>query len=260
MSTSFSTSEFRFCCRHRLRINLLQYADNSACLPRHSSNIHHGMISTLVSRPLPNLTVGTKKILNIPILSLLMLRGRRPARDGMHLVASAPLTQGLDGAVKMGWRCCVLKRVEVDRKPGDGTSESEDKEREREKVPVKGKKGGKKAWTSAIVKDETEATTTGTDSDTPAEPERPVHHLSSNAGTSGGRAPPPANPSDAALLPSTGYVGPRHGRRQGRTIQRPRFPRVRQVGGGEGVEGRALDVEKGDEQDVEGRGEEDGMG
>jgi hypothetical protein len=86
----------------------------------------------------------------------------------MHLVASAPLTQGLDGAVKMGWRCCVLKRVEVDKKPGDGTSESEDKEREREKVPVKGKKGGKKAWTSAIVKDETEATTTGTDSDTPA--------------------------------------------------------------------------------------------
>jgi hypothetical protein len=168
MSTSFLTSEFRFCCRHRLRINLSQFADNSACLPRHSSNIHHGMISTLVSRPLPNLTVGTKKILNIPILSLLMLRGRRPARDGMHLVASAPLTQGLDGAVKMGWRCCVLKRVEVDRKPGDGTSESEDKEREREKVPVKGKKGGKKAWTSAIVKDETEATTTGTDSDTPA--------------------------------------------------------------------------------------------
>jgi len=90
-----------------------------------SSNIHHGMISTLVSRPLPNLTIGTKKILNIPILSLLMLRGRHAAKDGMHLVASSPLEQGLDPAVKMGWRCCVLKRVAVD---GAGTSSDSERE------------------------------------------------------------------------------------------------------------------------------------
>ena len=134
-----------------------------------SSNIHHGMISTLVSRPLPNLSLGSKKILNIPILSLLMLRGRRSARDGMHLVASAPLTQGLDSAVKMGWRCCVLKRVEVDRRPGDGSSDSEERSREQ---PIKsvGRKGGKKAWTSAVIADETTTGGSATESDTPSRP------------------------------------------------------------------------------------------
>lgn len=124
------------------------------------------MISTLVSRPLPNLSLNTKKILNIPILSLLMLRGRRSARDGMHLVASAPLTQGLDTAVKAGWRCCVLKRVEVDK----GQVTSSESEREKEQPSKAGRKGGRKAWTSAIVKDETTTGGSATDSDSPVKP------------------------------------------------------------------------------------------
>jgi hypothetical protein len=105
-----------------------------------SSNIHHGMIDTLVSHPLPNLSRNTKKILNIPIMSLLMTRGRRIAKDGMHLVASSPLDQSLDTAVKLGWRCCVLKRVAVD---SITSSESEG-----ERV---GKKAGKNSRKSLVI-------------------------------------------------------------------------------------------------------------
>lgn len=92
------------------------------------------MIDALVAHPLPHLSLGTKKMLNLPILSFLMVRGRKVAKDGMHLVGSSPLEQGLNHSIRMGWRCCILKRVAVDTdEDSDVTVEGESGKRHKKK-------------------------------------------------------------------------------------------------------------------------------
>lgn len=81
----------------------------------HSLTSHHRssnvLNSYLASLPYDRLTATKRRSLSIPILSLLFRRGRRIAPNGMHLVASSPLQQDLDQAVRLGWQCNVLKRV-----------------------------------------------------------------------------------------------------------------------------------------------------
>jgi len=61
-----------------------------------------------VALPPPHL-----RTLSLPILSLLLRRGRPTPHGTLHLVASSPLYQNLDPLVRLGWEVSVLKRVEI---------------------------------------------------------------------------------------------------------------------------------------------------
>lgn len=50
-------------------------------------------------------------IMSLPILSLILQRGRAVHPKGMHLAGSSPLMQSFDPAIKLGWECSILKRV-----------------------------------------------------------------------------------------------------------------------------------------------------
>jgi hypothetical protein len=53
------------------------------------------------------------RIVSLPVLSLLLRRGRPSPQGSLHLVASSPLYQNFDPLVRLGWEVSVLKRVEV---------------------------------------------------------------------------------------------------------------------------------------------------
>jgi hypothetical protein len=78
-----------------------------------SSNVLHGLTQKFkhvksVALPPPHL-----RTLSLPILSLLLRRGRPTPHGTLHLVASSPLYQNLDPLVRLGWEVSVLKRVEI---------------------------------------------------------------------------------------------------------------------------------------------------
>jgi len=79
----------------------------------YSSNVLHGLTQKFkhvksVALPPPHL-----RTLSLPILSLLLRRGRPTPHGTLHLVASSPLYQNLDPLVRLGWEVSVLKRVEI---------------------------------------------------------------------------------------------------------------------------------------------------
>jgi hypothetical protein len=85
----------------------------SSCTLTYSSNVLHGLTQKFkhvksVALPPPHL-----RTLSLPILSLLLRRGRPTPHGTLHLVASSPLYQNLDPLVRLGWEVSVLKRVEI---------------------------------------------------------------------------------------------------------------------------------------------------
>lgn len=86
---------------------------SSGYMLTYSSNVLHGLTQKFkhvksVALPPPHL-----RTLSLPILSLLLRRGRPTPHGTLHLVASSPLYQNLDPLVRLGWEVSVLKRVEI---------------------------------------------------------------------------------------------------------------------------------------------------
>lgn len=81
------------------------------------SNIFLSFLATLSEQrsTLPSVLPYGKKTLSIPVLTLLLARGRPIKAGRMHLAGSSPLMQNLDPAVKLGWCCNILKRVPADQ-------------------------------------------------------------------------------------------------------------------------------------------------
>jgi hypothetical protein len=75
------------------------------------SNVFLSLDATLRENPLPDLPRRQRKVLSLPVLSLILQRGRAVASRGMHLAGSSPLMQSFDPAIRLGWECSVLKRV-----------------------------------------------------------------------------------------------------------------------------------------------------
>ena len=78
-----------------------------------SSNVLHGLSQRLKNNTSPALPRRHLRTLSLPILSLLLRRGRPTPHGTLHLVASSPLYQNLDPLVRLGWEVSVLKRVEI---------------------------------------------------------------------------------------------------------------------------------------------------
>ncbi|KAJ9125661.1 hypothetical protein QFC22_000623 [Naganishia vaughanmartiniae] len=75
------------------------------------SNVFLSLDATLRENPLPDLPKYKRKILSLPVLSLILQRGRAVHPKGLHLAGSSPLMQSFDPAIKLGWECSILKRV-----------------------------------------------------------------------------------------------------------------------------------------------------
>ncbi|KAJ9099603.1 hypothetical protein QFC20_005669 [Naganishia adeliensis] len=75
------------------------------------SNVFLSLIATLRENPPSDLPRRARKVLSLPVLSLILQRGRAVAPRGMHLAGSSPLMQSFDPAIRLGWECSVLKRV-----------------------------------------------------------------------------------------------------------------------------------------------------
>lgn len=75
------------------------------------SNVFLSLIATLRENPTSDLPRRARKVLSLPVLSLILQRGRAVAPRGMHLAGSSPLMQSFDPAIRLGWECSVLKRV-----------------------------------------------------------------------------------------------------------------------------------------------------
>jgi len=78
-----------------------------------SSNVLHGLSSRLQKVQSSALPPKHLRTLSLPILSLLLRRGRPTPHGSLHLVASSPIQQNLDPLVRLGWEVSVLKRVEI---------------------------------------------------------------------------------------------------------------------------------------------------
>lgn len=75
------------------------------------SNVFLSLDATLRENPLPDLPRYKRKVLSLPVLSLILQRGRAVHPKGLHLAGSSPLMQSFDPAIKLGWECSILKRV-----------------------------------------------------------------------------------------------------------------------------------------------------
>jgi hypothetical protein len=78
-----------------------------------SSNILYGLLTHLYSSHSESLPPRHLRTLSLPVLSLLLRRGRPTPPGTLHLVASSPLKQDLDPAVRLGFEVSVMKRVEI---------------------------------------------------------------------------------------------------------------------------------------------------
>lgn len=98
----------RRCSRIRRSVSCSDsiFADNS-------SNILYGLLSHLYPSSSSSLPPRHLRTLSLPVLSLLLRRGRPTPPGTLHLVASSPLKQDLDPMVRLGFEVSVLKRVEI---------------------------------------------------------------------------------------------------------------------------------------------------
>ena len=64
-------------------------------------------------QPNQNLPRRHDQILSLPVLSLILRRGRYTPPGSLYLVASSPIFQNFDPLVRLGWEISLLKRVEV---------------------------------------------------------------------------------------------------------------------------------------------------
>lgn len=78
-----------------------------------SSNVLHGLTHCLQKLQSSALPPRHLRTLSLPVLSLLLRRGRPTPHGSLHLVASSPIQQNLDPLVRLGWEVSVLKRVEI---------------------------------------------------------------------------------------------------------------------------------------------------
>jgi hypothetical protein len=77
------------------------------------SNVLHGLTHRLHRIQSSALPPKHLRTLSLPILSLLLRRGRYTPHGSLHLVASSPVHQNLDPLVCLGWEVSTLKRVEI---------------------------------------------------------------------------------------------------------------------------------------------------
>ena len=75
------------------------------------SNVFLSWKATIQETPPLDLSPKARTIMSLPILSLILQRGRAVHPKGMHLAGSSPLMQSFDPAIKLGWECSILKRV-----------------------------------------------------------------------------------------------------------------------------------------------------
>lgn len=78
-----------------------------------SSNVLFGLMNHIHKLDTRDLPPRHLRTLSLPVLSLLLRRGRFTPHGTLHLVASSPLHQNLDPLVRLGWEVSILKRVEV---------------------------------------------------------------------------------------------------------------------------------------------------
>lgn len=84
-----------------------------------SSNILFGLLNHVEKKlkmnkvKMHDLPRRHDQIVSLPVLSLLLRRGRYTPHGSLHLVASSPLYQNFDPLVRLGWEVSVLKRVEI---------------------------------------------------------------------------------------------------------------------------------------------------
>lgn len=75
------------------------------------SNVFLSWKATIQENSPLDLPPKARTIMSLPILSLILQRGRAVHPKGMHLAGSSPLMQSFDPAIKLGWECSILKRV-----------------------------------------------------------------------------------------------------------------------------------------------------
>lgn len=73
----------------------------------------HGLTHHVYNQDSRSLPPRHLRTLSLPVLSLLLRRGRHTPHGSLHLVASSPLHQNLDPLVRLGWEVSIMKRVEV---------------------------------------------------------------------------------------------------------------------------------------------------
>lgn len=78
-----------------------------------SSNVLYGLLAHLYPSSATSLPPRHLRTISLPLMSLLLRRGRATPPGTLHLVASSPLKQDLDPVVRLGFEVSVLKRVEL---------------------------------------------------------------------------------------------------------------------------------------------------